>query len=104
MFIRNGSAIAIKNLSMSQMIQNYLSSLLDLKTIKDISPILESMRMIKSQEELQFARHAGEVAAAMMVAGRDRITDGIPEFEVALTTTHARNTQNGEDFSRVLRR
>ena len=28
MFIRNGSAIAIKNLSMSQMIQNYLSSLL----------------------------------------------------------------------------
>ena len=86
------------------MIQNFQSSLLDLKTIKDISPILESMRMIKSQEELQLARHAGEVAAAMMVAGRDRITDGIPEFEVALTTTLARNTQNGKDFSRVLRR
>ena len=60
--------------------------------------------MIKSQEELQLARHTGEVAAAMMGAGRDRIADGIPEFEVAFTTAHARNTQNGEDFSRVLRR
>ena len=88
-FIRNGSAIAIEPLSMPQVVQKYLSSLLDLNTFKDISPILASMRMIKSHEELQLARHAGEVASAMMVAGRDRIADGIPEFEVALATTQA---------------
>ena len=88
-FIRNGSAIAIETLSMPQVVQKYLSSLLDLKTFKDISPILASMRMIKSQEELQLARHAGEIASAMMVAGRESIADGIPEFEVALATTQA---------------
>jgi Xaa-Pro aminopeptidase len=47
------------------------------------------MRMIKSPEELQLARHAGEVAGAMMAAGRAAIGDGVPEFEVALATSQA---------------
>jgi Xaa-Pro dipeptidase len=47
------------------------------------------MRMIKSAEELQLARHAGEVANAMMAAGRAAIGDGVPEFEVALATAEA---------------
>jgi Xaa-Pro aminopeptidase len=45
--------------------------------------------MIKSAEELQLARHAGQVANAMMAAGRDAIGDGVPEFEVALATSQA---------------
>jgi Xaa-Pro aminopeptidase len=47
------------------------------------------MRMIKSEEELQLARHAGEVANAMMLAARNTIADGVPEFEVALATSAA---------------
>ena len=34
--------------------------------------------MIKSPEELQIARHAGQVANAMMKAGREAIIDGRP--------------------------
>jgi Xaa-Pro aminopeptidase len=45
--------------------------------------------MIKSSAELQLARHAGEVATAMMQAGREAIDHGVPEFEVALATSTA---------------
>jgi len=45
--------------------------------------------MIKSPEELQIARHAGQVANAMMKAGREAIIDGRPEFEVAIATSAA---------------
>ena len=45
--------------------------------------------MIKSDEELQLARHAGEVAAAMMEAGRAAIGDGVAEYEVAIATSQA---------------
>jgi len=47
------------------------------------------MRMIKSPKELQLARHAGQVANAMMAAGRAAIGDGVPEYEVALATSQA---------------
>ena len=47
------------------------------------------MRMIKSEQEQQLARHAGEVAGAMMAAGREAIGDGVAEFEVALETSRA---------------
>ena len=45
--------------------------------------------MIKSPEELQIARHAGQVANAMMTAGRAAIKDQTPEYEVALATSEA---------------
>jgi len=84
---------------MPQVVQQYLNRLVNSQTLRNISPILASMRMIKSQEELQLARHAGEVASAMMVAGRDRIEDGIPEFEVALATAQAGTRKAAEILS-----
>ena len=47
------------------------------------------MRMIKSAKELQLMRHAGEVANAMMQAGKAAIGDGVAEFEVAIATSQA---------------
>lgn len=57
--------------------------------IADITPILAQMRMVKSPEELQLARHAGQVAMAMMAASRDAMGDAIPEYEVALSAAQA---------------
>jgi Xaa-Pro dipeptidase len=88
-FFAQARSIAIEPLSMPHIVQRYVDTLVNLKAVKDVSPILASMRMIKSQEELQIARHAGEVASAMMEAGRDRIGDGVAEFEVALATSQA---------------
>tara|TARA_B100000767_G_C19440346_1_gene399702 strand:- start:307 stop:537 length:231 start_codon:yes stop_codon:yes gene_type:complete len=45
--------------------------------------------MIKSSQELKMARHAGQVANAMMEAGRANIADNFPEFEVAIATSQA---------------
>lgn len=43
--------------------------------------------MIKSTQELQLARHAGQVANAMMDAGRGAIGDGVAEYEFALASS-----------------
>jgi len=58
------------------------------------------MRMIKSEPELQLARHAGEVANAMMAAGREAIGAGVAEFEVALATTQAGTRKSAELLAR----
>ena len=55
--------------------------------------------MIKSDEELRLARHAGQVASAMMMAGRNTIKAGIAEFEVALATTEAGTREAAELLS-----
>ena len=70
-------------------VRAYVGGLLDRDRIADITPVLSRMRMIKSEQELMLARHAGEVAGAMMNAGRAAIGDGVPEFEVAIATSQA---------------
>jgi Xaa-Pro aminopeptidase len=54
------------------------------------------MRMVKSAEELQLARHAGEVAMAMMNAGRGAIAAGVAEYEVAIATSEAGTRKSSE--------
>jgi len=75
--------------TMPPVVRKYVGTLFDESRIGDVAPILASMRMIKSAEELQLARHAGEVAMAMMDAARATIGDGVAEFEVALVTSQA---------------
>ncbi|MBT6507288.1 MAG: aminopeptidase P family protein, partial [Marinovum sp.] len=57
------------------------------------------MRMIKSAQELQLARDAGQVANAMMLAGRAAIKDGVPEYEVAIATSQAGTRKAAELLS-----
>lgn len=74
---------------MPAIVRNYLDSLVEPDRLADVTPVIAGMRMIKSPEELQLARHAGQVAMAMMNAGRATIGAEIPEFEVALATSAA---------------
>ena len=55
----------------------------DLRQI-DLAGLLGDMRMIKSEEEIQIMRQAGEVAVAMAEAGEKTIAIGVPEYEVSL--------------------
>ena len=87
--IRNTTTIAVEPDHMSPMVRAYVSEVIDSQRLDNATPLLSAMRMIKSPEELQLARHAGEVATAMMVAGRGAIADGVPEFEVAIATSQA---------------
>lgn len=81
--------IAIEPDQMPPVVRNYVGSLAEPSRIEDLTPLVSEMRMIKSGEELQLARHAGQVAMAMMEAGRATIGDGVPEYEVALATSQA---------------
>ena len=87
--IRNTTTIAVEPDHMPPMVRAYVSEEIDTQRLGNATALLSAMRMIKSPEELQLARHAGEVATAMMLAGRGAIADGVPEFEVAIATSQA---------------
>ncbi len=74
---------------MPPLVRRFVDTLVPTSQLLSVTPLLSDMRMIKSPKELQLARHAGQVAMAMMVAGREAIADGVPEFEVALATSQA---------------
>lgn len=81
--------VAIEPDAMPPMVRAYVDRLVAPENLDNAAPLLAEMRMIKSPQELQLARDAGQVANAMMAAGRAAIGDGIPEYEVALATSEA---------------
>jgi len=81
--------IALEIARIPPLVRAYIDSIVAGARIADLAPLISAMRMIKSDWELQLARHAGMVANAMMKAGRDAIGDGVAEFEVALATAAA---------------
>ena len=87
--IKNTTTIAVEPDHMPPVVRAYVSEVIDTQRLGNATALLSAMRMIKSPEELQLARHAGEVATAMMLAGRGAIADGVPEFEVAIATSQA---------------
>jgi len=70
-------------------VNNYLAELLNGKTLGNITPIINDIRMIKSEEELKIARHAGEVAMAMMEGAKSVIAHNVPQYEIALAQSQA---------------
>ncbi len=87
--VKNTARIAIEPNHMPPLVRAYVNDLVEASILTNVTPILADMRKIKSKEELQLARHAGQVATAMMAAGREAIGDGVPEYEVALATSQA---------------
>ena len=87
--LKAAKKVAIEPDHMPPMVRACIDSLVPTDRLGNVTPILARMRMIKSAQELQLARHAGEVAGAMMDAGRASIGVGVPEYEVALATSQA---------------
>ncbi len=84
--LAGATRIAIEPDHMPPLVRRHIDDLVPADRLADLTPLLADMRMIKSPAELQLARHAGEVADAMMQAGRGAIADGVAEYEVALAT------------------
>ncbi len=87
--LADAARVGIEPDSMPPVLRAHVETLVSPAALGDAAEILAGMRMIKSAEELQLARHAGQVAMAMMQAGRAAIGDGVPEYEVALATAQA---------------
>ena len=81
--------IGIEENHMPAVVRKYLDSLIDKEKIVNVTPIIVEMRMIKSDDELQIARFAGQVGVAIMTAARGTIADGVPEYEVAIAASNA---------------
>ena len=81
--------VALEPDRIPNVVRHYVDSLVEEARVRDVMPIIAEMRMIKSAEELQLARHAGEVAMAMMAAAKKTIGEDVPEYEVAMATSAA---------------
>jgi len=87
--VKGATRIGIEPDHMPAIVRRYIDELVGIQNLTTVTPILSELRMIKSPQELQLARHAGQVANAMMDAGRAAIGDGVPEYEIALATSQA---------------
>ena len=81
--------IACEKYKINAPVSIYLSELMNGNPIGDITPIINDIRMIKTDEELKIARHAGEVAMAMMEGAKSAIAHNVPEYEIALAQSEA---------------
>ena len=87
--VSESGRIGIEPDRMPPVVRDFVEGIVEAVRLADVTPVLAEMRMIKSEQELQLARHAGEVAMAMMAAGKATIGDGVPEYEVGLATSQA---------------
>ncbi len=79
----------IERNSIPAIIRNFLDDSYPGVPLRDISPVLGAMRMIKSPLEIEVMKQAGHVAGAMMRAAQDSLAEGAPEYESALAVIEA---------------
>ena len=80
--------IFIEKFKINSMVKSYLDEILH-NHPGDLTELINNIRMIKSNHELNIARHAGEVGMAMMEAAKKTIGNNVPEYEVALAQSQA---------------
>ena len=78
-------------------VTSYLKQKFSDSAIRDISKILSDMRMIKSPEEINTMRQAGQVAVAMCEGAVQTIAEGVPEYEISLAAIAA-GTRKAAEF------
>ncbi|MFT6875021.1 MAG: Xaa-Pro dipeptidase [Granulosicoccus sp.] len=85
----NPSSIWVERPSIPAIVRNFLDDTYASVPLKDISPILGAMRVIKSPFEITIMKEAGEIAAAMMAAAHHSLSEGALEYESALAVIDA---------------
>ena len=81
--------IGLEKLKTPALISTHLDDAHSAAKFADVSSILTDMRMIKSAEEIEIMRQAGQIAIAMLEGGRSALGEGVPEYEVALAIINA---------------
>jgi len=81
--------IWIEKPSVPAIVRNYLDETYSNVPLKDISPLLGAMRVIKSPFEITVMKEAGDIAGAMMKAAHESLQEGAPEYESALAVITA---------------
>lgn len=76
--------VGIESHKIHPLIAEYLNRECFNTEIVDVTDTLSDMRMIKTPEEIETMRQAGQISVAMCRGGMEAITEGVPEYEVAL--------------------
>ncbi|MDH5355839.1 MAG: Xaa-Pro peptidase family protein [Gammaproteobacteria bacterium] len=85
----NLGRIGVEAAALPPIVRNWFDDQLPGVALNDISSVMGSMRMIKSAEEIEVMKQAGEIAGAMMVAAEGGLGEGRPEYEAALAVIDA---------------
>ena len=81
--------IWVETLLLPAIVRAYLDEQYAQSQLMNISPCVARLRVIKSPEEIDVMKKAGEIAAAMMGAARSSLSEGAPEYESALAVINA---------------
>lgn len=91
------SDIWVERNTIPAIVRNYLDETYRGVALKDISPVLGAMRIIKTPFEIGVMKEAGQIAGAMMAAAHNSLTEGGREFESALAVIDA-GSRKAADF------
>ncbi len=81
--------IGIERLKIPALVSSFLVDRHGAGALRDISPEIGKMRMIKTPAEIAIMRQGGQIAIAMLDGGRSKLAEGVPEYEVALAVIEA---------------
>jgi Xaa-Pro aminopeptidase len=81
--------IGVELAALPPIVRNWFDDQLPNTRLHDIAPIMGEMRMIKSPEEIEVMKQAGEIAGAMMHGAEGALGEGRPEYEAALAVIDA---------------
>ena len=85
----NPGRIGVEIAALPPIVRNWFDDQMAATKLADIAPLLGEMRMIKSPEEIEVMKQAGQIAGAMMQAAEDALGEGRPEYEAALAVIDA---------------
>ena len=86
---KSPGCIGVEAAALPAIVRNWFDDQMPDIELHNISPMLGEMRMIKSAEEIQVMRQAGDIAGAMMTAAEGALAEGAPEYEAALAVIDA---------------
>jgi Xaa-Pro dipeptidase len=81
--------IGVEAAALPPIVRNWFDDQMPNVELNNVSALLGEMRMIKSAEEIQVVRQAGDIAGAMMAAAEGALAEGAPEYEAALAVIDA---------------
>ncbi len=85
----NPGRIGVERAALPPIVRNWFDDQLPGIELHDIAPLLGALRMVKSAEEIEVMKQAGQIAGAMMQAAEDALAEGAPEYEAALAVINA---------------
>lgn len=81
--------LGLEQMKLHPSLSRFISEAYSSAVLEDISAAIGDIRMIKTPEEIDIMRQAGQVAIAMIEAGKAALGEGVPEYEVALAINAA---------------